>query len=266
MSVKDVSLEVREILRNFLWETKKNNERFSLRAMAQKLDLPVSFVSDFLNGKRELSDARAVYIINNLNIEIEKKNVLLNKLNTNRPVQRNQISDNDYHIVEDPNYYSLLCLVELADFVPSISHMSRRLNITETRCKEILSQLINKGYLVISEDGDIKLNTEPLATTEGTPNSKLRLRHEKNLTAAIKANHELDISKKFFNFETLAIDVDDMDKFKKIAIDFLDQVNILSNSSLKKNAVYEFNINFFPRVDVLAQGDQTIISGDHYVQ
>lgn len=246
-SILDVSDELRSIVFQTLEEAQRLNERFSLRAYASKLDVPASFLSEFLSGKRVLSPERATKIINKLSLKSGKRLELLSKLNLNRPLERTQISSEHYYVVSDPMYYSLLCLVETKNFSLDYNAIGRKLGTTEMSVKNYMAKLLELGFISVNEDGEFFLSTPHLITTDGIPNDCLKERHRANLSNAISAIDGIEIEEKFFGFETLAINPSDLAKFRKLANDFLDQVVTLSNANLDKEEVYEFNINFYPK-------------------
>ncbi|MFT4413057.1 DnaD domain protein [Fredinandcohnia humi] len=50
--------------------------------------------------------------------------------------------------------FQILTFMESGNFFPTPSEISSRMTLSETRCTEILRQLIQRGYLEINEDND----------------------------------------------------------------------------------------------------------------
>jgi len=73
-----------KIIQDILIKKKKTNRRYSLRAFAQKLDLSPGNLSQIINGKRGLSEKKALEICKTLNLNKEDKRVFLTSLSLSR--------------------------------------------------------------------------------------------------------------------------------------------------------------------------------------
>lgn len=247
-SLFDITDELRQITLEDFELKKKRNSRISLRGYSRLIEVQSSFLSKFFNGKTLISKDRAKNLIERLEIPEKRKIELLSKLDISNPLDRNMLLKKNYYLIADPMYYSLLCLIETNDFIFDSENLAKQLQRTEGEIKYALNLLIELNYISISDSGKFEVATPHLIAHETTSNDSLTKRHKNNLNFAMEALDKLDLKDMFFGFETIAINKDNISKFKKLANDFLDQVTTLSNATSNKDEVYEFNVNFYPRI------------------
>jgi uncharacterized protein (TIGR02147 family) len=253
MELSKAQYELKKILQLRLAELQAKNPQYSLRALAKSLDIHAASLSEFFSGKRQFSPKLQIKIINKLNLAPDKKQVLLELVEkhatTPADAERMQIDTDSYYLVVDPIYYSILCLIETKNFEENYSFMAKRLKRSAKEIREAMERLERVGY--IKRIGKrLKVSEAHLMTTDDVANMSLRLRHAKNLENAKDALLNLEVEKRYFRFETLAISTDQIPGFKKAASEFFDKLVILSQKSQKKDEVYEFCFNYFPRTDV----------------
>lgn len=245
--------ELKKVLQLKLAELQAKNPQYSLRAFAKSLDIHAASLSEFFADKRQFSPKLQRKIIDKLNIAPDKKqhlvDVVENHAKTPADAERIQIDTDSYHLVVDPIYYSILCLIETKDFVEDYAFMARRLKRKTKEIKEAMERLERVGYIKRSEK-KLTVGEAHLMTTDDIANMCLRLRHAENLDNAKEALLNLEVDKRYFRFETLAISTEEMPEFKKAANEFFNKIVLLSQKSKNKNEVYEFCFNFFPRSDL----------------
>lgn len=244
----DITDELRAATLHDLESRKSKNAQFSLRSFARSIDVQASFLSKFINGKTILTKERAKELIDKIALDERRRIELLSKLDLNNPLDREMLVEKNYYILSDPIYYNFLCLIETKDFEFDVDSVAKLLNCSADRLKAVIHDLLALQFIAITEDGSIKLSTPHLVTADGIPNLLLRNRHKNNLTYAMTVVDQVDIKDIFFGFETIAINKSQLSQFKLIANEFFEKVINLSNTSREKDSVYEFNLNFYPRV------------------
>lgn len=246
--------ELKKLMQLRLAEMQAKNPQFSLRAYAKSLDIHAASLSEFFSGKRMFSPKLQKKIIEKLQISPEKKHLLLNLLETDPEAtvtaDRLQIDNDSYFLVTDPIYYSLLCLIEIEGFRDNSEWIAGRLNRTPEEAVDALQRLERVGYVKRLENGKLIVTDVHLMTSDDIANTALRLRHNENLESAKHALNNLPVKDRYFRFETLAIDTENMATFKQAAQEFINKAVSLSQKSSTKNEVYEFCLNFFPRSNV----------------
>ncbi len=244
--------ELKKVMQLRFAEMQAKNPQYSLRAFAKSLDVHAASLSEFFNNKRQFSPKLQKKIIEKLTIAPDKKHRLMTLVSADEVgeinMERIQLDTDSYEIVKEPIYYSLLCLIETHDFKENYKWMAKRLKTTEDKVIEALERLERVGYIRRLDDGKIILETDVhIMPTDDVANMSLRLRHSENLDNAKDALLNLPLDERYFRFETLAIDKEQMPEFKKAAAEFFNKMVYLSQQSDKKSEVYEFCFNFFPR-------------------
>lgn len=243
--------ELKKVMQLRLAEMQAKNPSFSLRAYAKSLGVHAASLSEFFNDKRSFSPKLQKKIIEKLNIAPDKRQYLLNTIDDGDSpvdVERVQVDTDSYHLVSDPIYYSLLCLIETKDFKEDYKFIARRVKKSVPEVKEAMERLERVGYIKRIRN-KLHVGEAHLMTTDDVANMSLRLRHAENLDNAKEALLNLDVSERYFRFETLAIGVEQMPEFKKAAQEFFNKLVKISNKS-QKDEVYEFCFNFFPRTEL----------------
>ena len=67
-----------KLIKQVYTERKTRNKKYSLRAFARDLDIPVSSLSELLSGKSGISKERAIKVADKLNLSIKEKNIKKN--------------------------------------------------------------------------------------------------------------------------------------------------------------------------------------------
>ena len=242
--------ELRKVLSLRLSEMKAKNPLLSLRSFAKTLGVQPGALSEFLNQKRQFSPTLQKKIVDKLLLAPDRKSFILNIIENEQDspieLERTQIDTDSYYLVSDSIYYSILCLIETESFYEDIEFIAQRLNKTIEEVETAIERLERVGYITRDKNNKMIVKDVYLMTTDDVASMSLRLRHAENMESAKDALFNLSVDKRYFRFETLAIDTEQMPAFKKAAQEFFDKISLLSKEG-NKNEVYEFCFNFFPR-------------------
>ena len=194
--------ELRELLKQRFSELKKKNSSFSLRSFARSLDLSPATLSEFLNGKRNLSALAERKIAMNMDFgqELSKK-------------KYTKIGNDRGHFIADWIYFSILSLIETNQKLDARS-IAIHLDSPKKKVEESLKELISAGLIREEKDGFSLLETE-LVTTDDLANNYLKKRHLENLDRAKASLEKDEVKNRDFTFLTLAIAKKDLKKYKK---------------------------------------------------
>lgn len=254
---------IQKTLRERLDELKLKNSSFSLRAFARLLEISPASLSEFLNGKRVLSEKMIKKIALKLSLSPSEYSNLTKKID----IEKNRISKTDkalnlqnavqlqndqYYLVADWHYYSILCLVETEDFVKDYEWIARRLKTSANKVKDCFERLIRLGYLEFDSKGNLCYKDVELNTTEDIPNTSLRRRHKENFEEASEQLYTTEVNKRDYSFMTLAIAPEKLPEIKAKIRKFQDEL-IASLESSPKKEVYEFCFQVFPRTKILSK-------------
>lgn len=248
---------IQKTLRERLDELKLKNSSFSLRAFARLLEISPASLSEFLNGKRVLSEKMIKKIALKLSLSPSEYDELSEKIDIEKrrisPSSQKellkdkvQIQNDQYFLVADWHYYAILCLVETEDFIKDYEWIAKRLGTNASKIKACFERLLRLKFLNYDDKGKLYFQDVELQTTDGIPNTSLKRRHTENLESASLYLNTGDFDKRDFSFMTLAIDPVDLPVISKKIRDFQDELVQYINSREKKE-VYEICFNVFPR-------------------
>lgn len=248
---------IQKTLRERLDELKLKNSSFSLRAFARLLEISPASLSEFLNGKRVLSEKMIKKIALKLSLSPSEYTDLTNKINNDKnrtsktEISLNlkdkvQLQNDQYFLVADWHYYSILCLVETDNFVKDYEWIASRLNTSASKVKECFERLLRLGYLEFDHLGNLHYKDVELQTSEDIPNTSLKRRHKENFEAATEQLYIDDVAKRDYSFMTLSIDPSQLPEVKKRIRKFQDELESFLEKGAKKE-VYEFCFQVFPR-------------------
>lgn len=250
---------IQKTLRERLDELKLKNSSFSLRAFARLLEISPASLSEFLNGKRVLSEKMIKKIALKLSLSPSEYTELTNKINNDKNKTSNteqslnlkdkvQLQNDQYFLVADWHYYSILCLVETENFVKDYEWIAKRLNTSASKVKECFERLLRLGYLEFDKLGNLHYKDVEIQTSEDIPNTSLKRRHKENFEAATEQLYIDDVTKRDYSFMTLSIDPNQLPEVKRRIRKFQDELESFLEKGSKKE-VYEFCFQVFPRTN-----------------
>lgn len=254
----EAQLYLQKNMRERFDELRSKNNQFSLRAFARLLSVSPASLSEFLNGKRNLSPKMLKKLAEKLclppeDLEVLNQKIVREKKGVNHkfkgPKKNVQLQNDQYYLVADWHYYSILCLAETPDFKEDYLWIAKRLKTTEAKVKEAMERLIRLGLLTYDEDGKLFYQDIELCTTEDTPSTSLKKRHAENLDAAREALFTDDVMARDMSFMTMAIDPAKLPEIKKMVRKFQDELADFIDKGDKKE-VYEICMQIFPRTRI----------------
>lgn len=254
-------------LREKMDEIKSKNSQFSLRAFSRLLSLSPSSLSEFLNGKRNFSEKKMRSLADHLCFDPSDWEAFNQKISddykTPEEIKKTshqvQIANDQYFLVADWHYYSILSLIETSEFIYDLKWIAKRLNTTVYKVESCIERLSRIGFIRINDDNSVSLKEVELVTSEDIPNTSLKKRHEKNLEAAKESLYQDSVGKRDFSFGTIAINPDQLPEAKKMIRDFQDELFAFLQEG-EKSEVYEICMHMFPRTKINNNKDQENIN------
>ncbi len=156
---------VKEILEKELQKAKQKNPRYSLRALAKKLNVSPSTLSRLLAGKSNLSRSMANKILERVPLGPQERDAL--RRLEHDPYQV-IVTEGDYRQLVDHWFISpIMCLAETRDFRPEPRWIAKRLGISPHQAKLGLNLLKRIGFLREAPSG--KLVPQDIAITTKAP-------------------------------------------------------------------------------------------------
>lgn len=252
----EAQLYLQKTLRERLDELKTKNNSFSLRAFSRLLGVSPASLSEFLNGKRVLSQKMILKMADRLCLSPDEFTTLSDKLTrdkngieTSVSNKKIQIQNDQYFLVADWHYYAILCLAETEDFRSDSAWVAERLKTSQKKVSEALERLLRIGLLDYDKEGNLKYQDVEIVTSEDVPNTSIKKRHANTLEAAKESLYTDDVLLRDMSSATVAIDPKKLPAAKKMIREFQDQLIAFLESGDKKE-VYELSMQIFPRSNV----------------
>ena len=253
----EAQIYLQKTLRERLDELKTKNSSFSLRAFSRLLGVSPASLSEFLNGKRVLSQKMIIKMADRLCLSPDEFTQLNDKLVRDKngveheiPNRKTiQVQNDQYFLVADWHYYAILCLAETEDFKSDSTWIADRLKTTQPKVSKALERLLRIGLLEYDKDGNLKYQDVTIVTSEDTPNTSIKKRHSETLEAAKDSLFTDDVMLRDMSAATLAIDPKKLPEAKKMIREFQDKLFAFLESG-EKTEVYEVSMQIFPRSKV----------------
>lgn len=244
-------MNTQTILQNFMREQllahKSRNPNGSLRSFAKRVGIHASALSHILNGNRNITQKQLTKILNNLNIDPEKKKKLLGLL---QPVAIKSFKENiqleavAFKVISEWENYAVLSLINCSDFKFDLGWMALRLGISESKVKHCLDCLMQLKLVSISE-GNLTRTNLNISTSDETINLSIRKSHDENLKLASESLYRDSNSQRDFTCVTMAIAPNQIPLAKEMIRKFQDEISsVLESGDLTE--VYRMSIQLFP--------------------
>lgn len=239
---------------------KKRNRYYSLRAFGLKLDIPSGRLSEYLNGKRVITNQVAQRIVNVLNYDEEKSTVFFQAVQNDRKcceqmkmfgkkndIYQNLKDINDFQIecVKDPDYFSIMALCQSVRKPKSLLEISKRLGLCLEKVESMMNLLFNFGFIKFEEEGYILISKLGHKTSQDVISSALKIHHKRKLIHAVEAQEEVDITLRDITSTTICIDKKNILEAKNAIRDFRMKMTSLLGKGEAKN-VYYLNVQLVP--------------------
>lgn len=249
-----------EIVINKYKERQARNENYSLRAFARDLDIPISSLGFFLDGKSGISRERAERISHKLMLtEKETENfcnlidskfarsesdrtVALKKINNTR---FKEIQTELFSFISDWYNHAILELIRTHDFIYDFKWIAHRLGISIDEVKNSINSLIKLGFLKINSDGNLELLDNHTISPEDIPSDAIRVSHKQIMEKAIDSQVFDPIDEREFVSLIAAVNSKDIAKAKTRIRDFIKAFDAEFDKNNIKDEVYCLNINLF---------------------
>ncbi len=230
---------------------KQKNASYSLRRMAQQLDLPSGRLSEILSGRRKLTRQLGEKICERLGYSPEKRQRFLATIDGQRAEDGDyreanflQLSTDAFNVLADWHHYAILSLMELEDFDPAPLAIAARLGISSVEARSSLEAMKRLGLLKV-DGGRLVKTTNNITTTRDISSAALRLSHKQNLELAAAALDDVAVELRDVTSMTMAVDIAKLPEAKAMIRRFRRKLSNFMESG-KKNEVYNLTIQLIP--------------------
>jgi uncharacterized protein (TIGR02147 family) len=238
-----------DLLNNELSLRKTRNSAYSLRAFARDLGVSPTAISDFLNGKRQLSKTNLQRICDSLNLSPLQKETLFESkknliINDEEETQRMILADDTFRVIADWYYLAILNLAKIKTNKANPEWIAERLAISIENAADALERLSRLGFIKIKR-GKLHRTAQALGTLRDIPSYAIKKHHSDNLELAKEALHNVPVELREFSSTTMAISVSQLAKAKDLLMKSKHKVaSVLEKGDA--DSVYVLSFQLFP--------------------
>lgn len=254
--------DFRKLLKSELSARVAKNPKYSLRAMAIRIGISASTLSDILNGKRSSSNETAekmalffemspsekenfislvkIDSIKNPNVKKTLSDSFSEKINDS---SRLALEQSLFEVISDWHHNAILALLK-TDGVWCEKSIAKSLGISLHEIKMALSRL-EDIQLIQNKDGFYQTSIANPVVSAKVPNLALRKYHKQMLSKAVDSIEEQTPAEKVIRTETLAFNENDLDEVSELAAEFMGKLVQISRKARKKKMVYHAGFQFF---------------------
>ncbi|WII71294.1 TIGR02147 family protein [Bdellovibrio sp. 22V] len=254
-------LNYRSFLVNELEIRKKRNPSYSLRAFARDLAVPVSRLSEVINGKVGLSEERAVKIAERLGFSDSDKELFINlvlseharstvirNLSIQRVQQRNEaftrIGEDEFKLVSDWHNIAILELLQTPSIEFTPDFIAKRLGINANLVMDSLERL-ERLKLIVNKNGVWEPTHMARTTTPDIPQEAVRSYHKQVISKALVAIDKQPMEMRDFSSIMLSINKEKLPFAKDRLRQFRRQLMAELETDPVRDSVYCMNFQLF---------------------
>ena len=259
----DVSHQYREILFQQFEKKKNRNARYSLRAFARDLDVPVSRLSDVFTGKKSPSLPMANHLAEKLglsslqrelfvaSVEVAKEKTTSGKLNAEKKLDGiykkvlHQWTIESFEQVSQWLYLSITVSLLLSNPPKTPEDIAKLFGVSVEDALLSLTRLISNNEIVKTENGWMPVENEKQTPPE-TPALAIRKFHAQMLNKAVTSLVEDPIEVRDFTSLVFSFNSKELPLIKKRIAQFRDQLMMEFAQSQETDSIYDLSIALFP--------------------
>lgn len=250
-------IAIQKILRERLAEIQRQNPQYSLRAFAQRVGVHVGALSYILNGKRNVSRTLAERISKRLLLDPQQRSEVLELFPQKRRYKKVgqsienfeprylELSASQFKIAAEWEHFAVMSLINCKDFQNTPTWIANRLNITETRAKQVIDRLILAGLFTVDVAGNLTRSQKSYRTTDDIADVSMKKHHEQNFDLAKESLHRDSVKVRDFTTTTMAIDPKKISTAKEVIRKFQDDLSDLLETG-NQTEVYRLSVQLFP--------------------
>jgi uncharacterized protein (TIGR02147 family) len=252
-------------LKALLQERKQANKAYSLRAMAEALEISASTLSDVMAGKKNFSEETAQDVAVKLKLTGDKKKyftslvqfqttkdedlkeILNAKLKVLNPKLRNHfdITIDRFNLMAEWYHTAILEMTHLDRKKLTPDTLSVELSISKEQAKAALELLLRLELIEEEGEGFFRKAKGKFQAQSEIPNEALRRYHYQMLSKAQESLRTQTPQEKFVGSETIPLNSKDLPKAVDIIENCFQQLLQLAENSLDRDYVYHVGIQAF---------------------
>lgn len=255
--IKSESFIHLELQKEFL-RRRKINQRYSLRAYANFLEVDQSLLSKIMNRQRAPSASLVEQICAKLRLrhqdrvfEIHNQNLNSNsKEDSSQGIALNSyinLLEDELNLLENWLHFAVLELVKTKDFKPDVKWMAQRFGVHKNEMDDVLARLARRGFIRIG-DKKITLLKANLSWMESLTTSEARRELQRQLLKkSLESLDENSFKDREHTSLTVAVPRNQISEFKKKLNEIcLELDSYFQPHEKDSDEVYQVSLSFFP--------------------
>lgn len=249
--------EIIEILKARLAKSRSKNSTYSMRALAQKVNISPSAMSEILNGRRPITKNTGDKLLVGLQYPPDKKNEIISFLpkrytksainSITWPIYTSTelVDMSQFNLIANWSYFAILSLSETKLFKSDPKWISKRLNIKIKETKKAIDTLVSLNLLKRGPTGQLKPTGKQYTTTTDISHQAIKKHHLQHLDILKNSLLRDPVHIRDFLTMTLTFDPAEMAKAKKMIDEFQEKFTKKMERTAKKE-VYRLSVQFVP--------------------
>lgn len=233
-----------QILQQSFESAKVEQEGLSMRGFARQLGISPGLASELLRNERRISKDRALAIAASARLPNEVIDRLQKMMGSEENSPANSsLSEVALSLIMDPNYYRILCALEVLSVPASFETLSNFLDLPLVTVQALTKSLNSLEVLKIEGDGIYWSGQYP-STTQDIPSPRIAQFHRDNLSDVVQSL-ELPVSEREFTTITFAGSENLMPEAKQQIRSLRDTLSDTMRKA-KPDRVYQLSIQLRP--------------------
>jgi uncharacterized protein (TIGR02147 family) len=230
---------IQEAIRAELLRRRRRNPRYSLRSFARDLEISPGRLSEFINGKRAISEKWKPQLIRKLGLGQD-----IVKLADGLPKAGRLLCEDELNVIREPYFSAILSLLDTREIFQDSTQIGGRLGLLPSEARSALAVLARLG-LVKNLRGRWMVNQVGTHTSNDIPSAALREYHRRAMQQAQTCLDEVPVDLRDITSVMLAIDPSKLPIAKRRIQRFRKSLERLLESGTKSE-VYTLNIQLVP--------------------
>lgn len=247
-----------DILKEELEKRQRKNPAYSLRSLAQALDMKPGTLSNIMAGKRNIPKSKLSDVVARLALPPQKAYKLLQKqknglreLSNLKLQEKDQlVLDESYHrVLSEWEHFAVLSLMETHNFQSEPNWIAIRLGISKLHSEQVLKRLEQVKLISFKKKTWIR-NFESLTTSEDIVSAALQASHKENMEIAIRKLQNVPPAARDYSSITMAINPEKLPEAKALVREFRKKLSAFLEDG-ERSDVYRLSIELFPLTENL---------------
>jgi uncharacterized protein (TIGR02147 family) len=231
----------------------KRNPSYSLRSMANQIDIDSSSLSQIISGKRKASVKLIRKICQNLKADprhveffVKYAEKRKSRLATVKAEQHYKLmSEDTLSVISIWYHYAIMELISVKQFQNNIFWIAKSLSISVSEAAMAVERLLRLN--LIKEENGVLSKTEEFVTsyTPGKTTEAKKELQRQVLKLGLKAIDDVPLEKRNMTSMTMAINVDKLPEAVELITQFRRQLCAFMSDD-KRSVVYQLGVQFYP--------------------